>query len=508
MNHKTHRRAVLGLLAAGAATPYFYGQAARAQTIGAPSLSGGLIQGALKPTTALTQLRRFSAQNRYNNCQTSTKGEEATTGASGTGTTATLTYTDSATTYYVGQVIIVSGVTPTGYNGSYVVTAASNGSVSYANTTTGAQSVAGTIVGLFPNTMANPPTLSWGSSVPAALTNGYAWTTGTLYNFYSGVTYNSAGYKSTLSTTVSGSRSNQTNRFEVNVDSAKCCFAFYLLSSANSFRVIVNGQFVSPTVTSPGSTGYQCLTLDFTAVGGRQNRNIVIESEAFFSGVFVLPTEGVYEPEGDVVSIAWIGDSYSAGGGVPHYFYGFNSVACDLLGARNNICLGIGSTGWLANASGAQTTARGRIPDAVYTNPNIVCVCMGHNDTGYSSGALQTEVGLFLTTFRQNMPSTPLIVFGVFNGNVSLSACQTVETAVSTAFSAWSDNNSVFIPVSNDANGAWFTGSGQMNSPTGTGNCDDYIFTDGIHPNITGHYFLGARVADAITRVLPSMSPI
>jgi len=39
----------------------------------------------------------------------------------------------------------VSGITPSGYNGTYTVTASSNGSVSYANTTTGAQTVAGTI---------------------------------------------------------------------------------------------------------------------------------------------------------------------------------------------------------------------------------------------------------------------------------------------------------------------------------------------------------------------------
>lgn len=64
--------------------------------------------------------------------------------ASGTGSVATLTF---ASTYIapVGSTIVVAGVTPVGYNGSYVVTRSSAGSVSYTNVTTGAQTVAGTI---------------------------------------------------------------------------------------------------------------------------------------------------------------------------------------------------------------------------------------------------------------------------------------------------------------------------------------------------------------------------
>jgi hypothetical protein len=72
----------------------------------------------------------------------------ATTAASGDGTTATLTMT-SATNLAVGDIVVVAGVTPTGYNttGS-VVTAVSNSgtfTVSYANATTGSHPVAGTV---------------------------------------------------------------------------------------------------------------------------------------------------------------------------------------------------------------------------------------------------------------------------------------------------------------------------------------------------------------------------
>jgi hypothetical protein len=68
------------------------------------------------------------------------------TAASGNGTTATLTYS-STYAFSAGQTIIVSGMVPVGYNGTYIVTSSSAGSVSYARTTTGSMTVSGTIDG-------------------------------------------------------------------------------------------------------------------------------------------------------------------------------------------------------------------------------------------------------------------------------------------------------------------------------------------------------------------------
>jgi hypothetical protein len=69
----------------------------------------------------------------------------ATTGASGTSTTATLTFGAVSVAAPIGSTIVVSGVTPAAYNGTWVVTASSTTSVSFASTATGAQTVAGTV---------------------------------------------------------------------------------------------------------------------------------------------------------------------------------------------------------------------------------------------------------------------------------------------------------------------------------------------------------------------------
>jgi hypothetical protein len=69
-----------------------------------------------------------------------------TTGASGTGSTATITFAAQASSpFVVGDTITVSNMVPTEYNGTFVVTAATTSSVSYASTATGSQTQAGVI---------------------------------------------------------------------------------------------------------------------------------------------------------------------------------------------------------------------------------------------------------------------------------------------------------------------------------------------------------------------------
>jgi hypothetical protein len=73
-------------------------------------------------------------------------GPFPTVSASGDGTTATITFTAiSAFSVSPFGTVTISGVTPSGYNGTYPVAASGPNSVSYLNTTTGAQTVAGTV---------------------------------------------------------------------------------------------------------------------------------------------------------------------------------------------------------------------------------------------------------------------------------------------------------------------------------------------------------------------------
>jgi hypothetical protein len=98
--------------------------------------------GSLGGLTDITPVRETAA---LTNPFTTTVSSVVTTGASGTGTTATITFAEQPFAQTVGTSVTISGVTPAGYNGTYTVTASSTTSVSYANATTGPQTVAGTV---------------------------------------------------------------------------------------------------------------------------------------------------------------------------------------------------------------------------------------------------------------------------------------------------------------------------------------------------------------------------
>lgn len=110
-----------------------------------------------------------------------------TTGASGTGSTATITFAAQPVAAPIGSTVVISGVTPTGYNGVYTVTGSSTTSVSFASSTTGSQTVAGkaqygatyTINAGVP---ATSTVTSGGASYSFTTTSGSSIVTGTLAN--------------------------------------------------------------------------------------------------------------------------------------------------------------------------------------------------------------------------------------------------------------------------------------------------------------------------------------
>lgn len=113
-----------------------------------------------------------------------TTASNAITSGSGTGTTATMNFTGPYT-FAVGSTITVAGVTPSGYNGTYIVTASTTTSVKYANSTTGAATVLGTVSNF--GAVPKFTTASGSSSVTVTLSN-HGYTVGREYPILVAVT--------------------------------------------------------------------------------------------------------------------------------------------------------------------------------------------------------------------------------------------------------------------------------------------------------------------------------
>jgi hypothetical protein len=101
-----------------------------------------------------------------------------TTAVSGNGTTATATFAaQAAAPYTVGATVTVAGVTPTGYNGTFTITACTTTTVSWASAQTGAATVQGTVTSSWarPQTQvsAGYPVYIQPPGIPPALVTGY-----------------------------------------------------------------------------------------------------------------------------------------------------------------------------------------------------------------------------------------------------------------------------------------------------------------------------------------------
>lgn len=94
------------------------------------------------------QIRNIVDANNFVIAATTQASTVAVNGASGTGTNATLTYSN-AITFINGATITVANVNPSGYNGTHTINASSAGSLSYLSAETGAYVANGTISGPF-----------------------------------------------------------------------------------------------------------------------------------------------------------------------------------------------------------------------------------------------------------------------------------------------------------------------------------------------------------------------
>lgn len=105
----------------------------------------------------------------------------AVTNASGTGSVVTLTFaTQAAAPFPAGSTIIVSGVTPSAYNGTFTVTSSSTTQVTYSSTATGSFVSGGTVVssgtGLILQSVANVGGLNTSGNINAGNVTGSTFT--------------------------------------------------------------------------------------------------------------------------------------------------------------------------------------------------------------------------------------------------------------------------------------------------------------------------------------------
>jgi hypothetical protein len=278
--------------------------------------------------------------------------------------------------------------------------------------------------------------------------------------------------------------------------------------------IIIDGRRLSPGgFKGVAAASPSWLILDFASAGGREARTITIRDygNVSFAGARVDPDSTVSPPPAtDRVRVAFFGSSVEAGGnGFPVLNAGaWPQRAADLLGWSDPWNLGVGATGYIANASGKSPDYLGHVSDAVDISPDIVVIGGANNDAGNPPAAVTAAVMRFIRTLRAALPHAPVIAMGTFPASSGPSAAVLAnENAVLAAVQALRDPLVFFVPVSSGAFGPVITGKGRSTAPSGKGNADFYISPDGGHPNQQGINYQAVQYAARIRSVFVDALP-
>lgn len=483
----------------------------------APSLalSGGAVKGPVKQMSPLNMLAKVAVSGASYNPRIN--GVMALPP-----TLAYATYWGISTAYALGQkAIVFTGSGATSNANFYVVTTAGTSASSGTGPSgTGTGITDGTVVwsswgpaGASTGSNAHPSAqYSATSAVNSYLWNGGAGLAGVggPINYYGGIIANNVatGAMALLGPTVAGTRAAGGGRWEFVTDSIYPVVRIFSVAASSSFRVIVNGQYVSPTPVISTLPAWQVLLLDFSAVGGRAMRTIEIEaqSNSYFVGVDVASNEGVYSPGGaQQLAVVATGDSITASAGAAYIYDGYLQILCDNLGVRNCISTAIGGTGYIATATSG--TALSRISDvisAVAAYPNSIVVDgNGINDTPFGGPAIQAACLAYMQALRAALgPNVPIVELGVIaasNGGASWAAGLAAENAKKAAVAQMNDPLIFFLPSITAPGGSMFTGTSNDTAPSGVGNSGVYV--NGLslpHPNTLGHAFLGRQYLNSV----------
>jgi lysophospholipase L1-like esterase len=178
----------------------------------------------------------------------------------------------------------------------------------------------------------------------------------------------------------------------------------------------VDDQYVSLTPTTlanDGSTYYW-----YFPFGSRALRRIEIMGYSnawYFGGVYTGPNDTILpaSPRGPRTIV--IGDSYTGLTGTTSPINGWPFAFADAMGWDDVWASGVGSTGYLANASAAAMTFRDRIvADCTSFNPDVVIIAGGINDSATSAALVGAEAATLYAQIKAALPNALLVVVSPF----------------------------------------------------------------------------------------------
>lgn len=281
---------------------------------------------------------------------------------------------------------------------------------------------------------------------------------------------------------------------EFRTDAAVFEVAYHGNGSNSANRVRIDGKYVTFSSIEAPNDGDIYVTR--VTLPDRQLRTIRLEATAMnFYGINLAATDVLQAPPtSDPVRAVILGDSITEGtSGVPgvNPFEVYASQSARKLGWEAYYQSGVGSTGYLA-APGGKLKLRDRLATDVFPfNPEVIVIAAGFNDPIAGIG---DEAAALFNDIQARLPNTQVFVVGPW-GPGGYSGQAPKAAAIQAALSG--RPNFFYID-----NSTWQTGNGNVNAPNGSGNGDQYVGPDGVHPTQAGHSYLADRLTAAVTAVV------
>jgi hypothetical protein len=322
-----------------------------------------------------------------------------------------------------------------------------------------------------------------------------------------GLPTNSGGVTSFPTCTPSGSTQVGRHwRVETILDGTSVAF---LLDSATAdgYRFIVDGQYVSASGTTSAAGGLRYYTLTFPTRG---RYRIAVEGHTTlrFDEARVPDDSTLLPPErANPLRVIVVGDSNVEAFPLVLKGDGIAAVLGDQFGILDVWASGVFGTGFVATNGGANYTYAQRRTDWTTRSPDALLFCMSINDitAGATQAAVKAAVALELAQARAALPGVPIFVLGVVASEDFLSANSLLvlggqhETGAQEAVNEANDPLIRMIPTINAAIDSPFTGT------PGTGNWNLYV--DGTtHATAAGQLYGGQWMAHRLVDAVANMA--
>lgn len=293
----------------------------------------------------------------------------------------------------------------------------------------------------------------------------------------------------------------------------------YLNATQQTIQVKVDGHRTTVTPRLVGGTNLGSRLLYKVDLGSSATRRITLETSYNpFGGIWV--PAGASVTKSPVPAERWLvmGDSIS-GGSAENTGAGNGTWVQrtgDYLGWRDGWNQSIGGTGYVATSGSSVAIPARTDQDVVAYAPDHLVLWAGYNDQLESQSSIASAASQTLQKVATGSPGTSTYVVGPWSksGTPVASLTATDETLRQVAAQAGVPFVSPRTGTVYGADGQvaayqrpWITGTGNAGAPNGTGNADQYVSQDGVHPTDAGHRYIAQRMALALEQVLGTPAP-